>query len=155
MSYRFTVGEATLESEAMEQRVWIKAEVVFRTDTPFEHEEHRANWCTAGYTDFTDWSHRVGLYTLFFGFGWNYQLRENDACPVGLHREIPLIRGHGAPTMICEGDLQMIRQAMERLPTQGPISLQQDDTDYAYLVWFAWWFDWALRNCERPIFEVS
>lgn len=159
MGYRFTVGEAELRSEPSEQRVWISAKVVYRDDTPFEREECRANWIEAGYGWFANWCKRVGLSELFFGGGWNPTLREYDECVSEFHREQPLNKGLGQPAMLCEGDLKLVREARiawERHVDPRLVSFQTelDALDYAYLVWFEWWFAWALENCQTPILEI-
>lgn len=97
----------------------------------------KSNGRHPGYSQFSEFTKMTGLHDLFFG-------------------ESGLIGSHPGCSLIQKKDLDQIRAAREMWERAHPDSVpgwckyKNDDSILARLIWYEWWFDYALKNCKVP-----
>jgi hypothetical protein len=165
--YRFYVGEAQIDYYPPEHKLGFSVEIQHLGETETSPYA-MCNWRDfVGYARFTEFCKRNDLYELFYGTGWQLPGCRYGECPPGFHRDDPL--QHGPWAVICEGDLRLIRaarllRAREVETRRGgwpdddvadPVLPEGYDEDLSFLEWFEWWFEWAVKNCKRPILIIQ
>lgn len=97
----------------------------------------KSNGRHPGYSQFYEFIKMTGLYDLFFG-------------------DSGLMSTHPGCYLIQKKDLALIRQAREMWERAHPDSVpgwcgrEGNDAVLARLIWYEWWFDYALKNCKVP-----
>ncbi len=154
MGYNITIGNAELYTEPEDLRAgytvqWIKNEDAIHIEND---DTDKTNSRSPSYTVFTEWAREVGLSD-YFG-----------------NKETGLMREHPGIFKLSDIHLKEIRLAIEKYKTKHPDVKPgfwlDDSTDWtksiedptlspslARLVWFEYWIDWALKNCEIPAIE--
>ena len=162
MGYTLIIGEAEMQYDKDDLWLRLSAELANAEDAPAfgeptDHENQR--W--PSYTGWTEFSRESGLEPLFFGGGWDREMRCYRDCPEGYHRDRPLIDSHPGVAPICQGDLDVIKSAIskrrEKTGEKPPGFSDDDSLDHvlARLIWLEYWFEWALRTCKIPVFANS
>ena len=154
MGYSLTIGELELEYDQEEEYCGVTAKGFKRDDAPaFGEPTDYTSDRWPSYTGWADFTRFVGLHELFFGE--NGLLREHPGC-------VPLSQRHK----------QEIDAAYAAFKIKYPdaIARYSPDIDFKHgiyedpdwpeennwlcrLEWLKYWVDWALANCERPVFE--
>jgi len=154
MGYSIQIGNAELELNPKELRAEYTVNQVKNEDAVhIENDDtDKSNSRSPSYTVFSDWMHEVKLYDLF----------KNE--------ETGIMREHPGIFPLTSAHLSEVRLAIEKYTTKHPGVKPgfwlEDPTDWtkvvedptlspslARLVWFEYWIDWALKNCELPAIE--
>jgi len=169
MGYNISIGNAVLEYEREDLLMRIVVESAEHDDAPNHCEfTKKGNYRSPGYSAWADFCREAGreIVLLFYG---NYPGGPNRGTyneDEQFHRETAFLCHHPGCEPICVKDLELIRAArIRREATNGgkppgfwECSKEVDngtDATLARLLWLEFWFDWALRNCERPAIANS
>jgi hypothetical protein len=89
-----------------------------------------------GYCQMSEWAEAVGLKELWFG--------EEDG----------LLKPHPGCAVLRPRHLEAVREARAKYQREKSDAVpgwrDGKDASLARLMWYEWWFAWALENCERP-----
>ena len=167
MGYTLTIGEAYLDYDNDESSPYCRvcAKGVTHDDAPaFGEPTDHSNSRWPSYSGWHDFAGYSGLYSLFFG------KEHKDGYLV---RDDALLVEHPGAVPLAEQHRREINAALERwktlyphaVPTYGNIDPKKfNDTDpdnpeenwkMTRLVWLHYWVNWALDNCDRPVFANS
>lgn len=95
----------------------------------------KSNGRHPGYCQMSDWARRVGLYELWLG-------------------EEGLLRPHPGCAVLKPEHLAVVTAARVKWEGENPSARpgwgEGYDSALARLLWYEWWFSWALENCARP-----
>lgn len=155
MGYTLRIGELEVEIETDEEcpRIGLSAKDVRHEKAPAYGEPtdfENQRWPSYGsWSDFCEFS---GLYDLFFG-------KRGDA----------IIASHPDCVPLTEKHRKEVNDAYEAFktkypnatPTYGdnqcPLGIDktnpEENGQMCRLEWLKYWVNWALDNCERPVFE--
>lgn len=154
VGYDIYIGEAeTIDGEIRIERAIQDAAPEFG----FGDISGRGNSRHPGYSQMTEFCKATGLYELFFGKNSGLLRTHPGCCPIG------------------QEHLESIREAKEKweeghpnckelLPTKDkePALNRNDEREgnqydwfYARLIWYEFWFEWALMNCRKPTIANS
>lgn len=103
----------------------------------FGDMSEKSNGRHPGYSQFSNFVEETGLRDLFFG-------------------DSGLMNDHPGCRLIQQKDLDQIAVARKRYEEAHPGAVpgwckyKNEDAVLARLVWYEWWFDYALRNCKVP-----
>lgn len=143
MGYYITIGERVLrEHDEYDECSYGVDDITLPEAPAFPGDAlPHANKRAPGYSQWAAFCRNVGLWDLFFAEPY-----------VGLFRHHPgVARITPAVNAAVQAALATYRAKSGRKPgwsADGTL-----DYDLSYLEWLAWWFDWALKNCKRPIIE--
>jgi len=160
MSYDIYIGEPEIKYYPEEEYMKIGIKRETHPDAPdlgWGDISGKGNSRHPGYCQMADWCRTVGLYDLFFD------------------EESGLLRSHPGCRPLLPKHLEEVRQALklweeknpgckEKFPSEDKFPSnykdlnydeqtkidEQFDWMYARLVWYEFWFDWALKNCKMP-----
>lgn len=160
MGYNIYIGNAIIEYNTdTESTIDVSIERVEIDDAPefgFGDISSKSNGRFPTYTAMSQFAETVGLYDLF------------------LNKDLGFLYPHLGVKAISKDDLFQIQQAKKnwetthpncknKLPykSKQPVDIEEFscamneaakkyDWFYARLVWFEFWFDWALKNCQYP-----
>lgn len=164
MGYNLTIGNARLHYYPEYQHLCIEAEPAQHPDAP-DHDPYtgKGNSRSPSYTAWHDFCLEAGIEPLFYGGGWDRDLRAYRKCPENFHRERPLLVEHPGVQPLCRRDLEYVKAArLRREATNGgrePGFWDDDGKDngkdptLARLLWLEFWLKWALDNCAIPVLE--
>lgn len=164
MGYTLTIGNAALRYDAGDFHLAITAERASHPEAP-DHCRFtgKGNSRSPSYTAWSEFCKEAGIHELFYGQGWDRQMRGYTSCTDDFHRETPLLASHPGCQPLCKGDYEFVRQArLKREQTNGGLcpGFRDDEdidngTDHvlARLLWLEFWIGWALENCQIPIIE--
>lgn len=170
MGYTITIGEARLNYSAEDLYLTIEAEDTTHPDAPdFDKYTGKGNARSPSYSGWTSFCHEAALFELFYGRGWDPDARQYRICTEGFHRERPLMDEHPGHAVLCQGDLDLVREARKRreasnggkppgffefsAETKWQEVDNGNDPILARLVWLEFWIEWALQNCKIPILQ--
>lgn len=147
MSYNLIIGEAIIESYAeagLEAVCYITAESERHANAPaFEEFTDYTNERWSSYTAWYNFCESVGLTHVMYNSSGNMRGNHPGAFPI--NKEFK----------------QEIDAAMERLVSKYPKARATYDTGtdedgaMCHLTWLQYWTNWALENCESPVFVNS
>ncbi|WP_040980608.1 MULTISPECIES: hypothetical protein [Oceanobacillus] len=155
MSYDIGIGEAIfsekMDDETLKRDIEIEVKKIFLDhapvwaddNDPFPDMSGKSNYRYAGYSSMVDFCKETGLYEFFF------------------NPEDGLIRHNNYPgsTRIFPKDLKTITQAKQNWiknhPNHVPGWKDYQDPTLAKLIWYEFWFEWALKNCRNPIINAT
>lgn len=164
MGYSIVIGEAAIEysNEYGDSYAYITAEGQKVNNAPcfgFSDISGKSNERSPGYGQMSDWCRNVGLYGLFFDKDDGI-LRHHPGC-------VPLEKRH--LDVVIEAREKWYREhndCVSKLPysykepsnykdmTWSEREKYEEEQDfdwmYARLIWYEWWFRWALKNCKKP-----
>lgn len=169
MGYTLRIGELAFEydNDEDEPRIRLSAkpekhDAAPAFGEPTDHENQR--W--PSYSTWSDFAKDAGLYAMFFGY--------QDEGRRDYVRDDALIANHPGCVPLTERHRRDVNDALARwkerypdaVPTygkpapEGTHPLMWEDPDnpienarMTRLVWLHYWVNWALDNCERPVFE--
>jgi hypothetical protein len=145
MGYLLTIGEAVFEYTPNEHRLRIDA----------QRCNHHSNTFSISYRGWEEMCKATGLQQLFYGTGWNRDLREYDYCEDEFYREEPLLHRPGSHAVLCRQDADLIRACHERYrfmhPNVKPGLHSEIANNLSCLLWLDYWVTWAVDHCERPV----
>lgn len=161
MGYTLIIGNATMDYDKEYCSLKITAEPIELENSPaYGEPTDGTNQRWPSYIAWKDFTRFVGLYDLFFDKDFN-----------GPNCEICLIFEHPGHTVISQYHKQQIDEAYERFykkypnckPGYSPLATDfkedpnwPEENSYAVrLEWLKFWVDYALQNCEIPIFYNS
>lgn len=168
MGYTLRIGElkVSYENDEDEPRIDLKAMPARHDDAPaFGEPTDYENQRWPSYTAWAEFARDFGLYELFFG----QSVGSRD-----IVRDDALLRQHPGCVPLTERHRREINAALEawkrrypdatptfgRPPPEGAHPLMWEDPDnpeengkMTRIVWLAYWVNWALDNCTRPVFE--
>jgi len=157
MSYDIYIGEPHIEYYPEDGYMKISVEHISLETAPdfgFGDISGKSNGRHPGYSQMHDFCRTSGLYELFFD-EYNGFLRPHPGCK-------PITQEH--LQVIMEARVKWEKEhpnCKENLPSpdKEPKGLDWSGLDeyskkydwtYARLVWYEFWFDWALKNCKMP-----
>lgn len=161
MGYSLTIGEAVIETS--DERIKIAAKGAHLPEAPAfgEPTDHTsARW--PSYTAWHDFARAAGIHELFYGQGWDRDLRGYRECSEGFHREGGMLAEHPGAALITKADADYVSAARAKFIADHPgvISGFADDAvemdpraTLARLEWLDFWFRWAVENCANPVLE--
>lgn len=164
MGYTITIGEAEIFYDADDPAIWIEATSASDENAP-DHDKFtgKGNARSPGYSVWSDFCKATELTTLFFGGGWDRELRGYRPCPDDFHRETPLFSSHPGVQPITQKDAEHVGRKLTEYRRKHPDAIpgfweregEDNGTDpvLARLVWLEFWMRWALTNCKRPIIQ--
>lgn len=154
MGYTLTIGNAYLQYDKAERSLTVECRNETLDNAPaFGEPTDGTNSRWPSYTSWADFSRFVGLYGLFFD-------KNNPECEI-------LIDHHPGFVALSETHKEIIDEAYAayylKYPNAKPgfkpdgfIGTWPDENAHAArLEWLKFWVDWALVNCEMPIFYNS
>lgn len=128
MSYYFKIGElnVTFDNSVENPHIRLGTARQKRDDAPaFGDRFDYCNELNVAYPAWKGFCKNVGLYELFYGDGKNDCLLENHpGC-------VPLTTRHQSK----------INEVFKENPT------------FELLIWLNYWVNWAMENCDKPVFE--
>lgn len=143
MGYSIYIGEATIFTE--EDEIWVGVKKIEHPDAPywessggFPDASEKTNGRHPSYTQFVDFCRSTGLANLFFD------------------EDYGLLRDHPGIKRIYPHHLEEISRARKRWEELHPNAVpgwnvdKGEDPILARLIWYEWWFRWALENCKLP-----
>ncbi len=145
MGYDIYIGEAVLRTDGeMGDEIWIDVERIEHPDAPYWESSGRwpdasgkTNGRHPGYGQFREFCRTAGLEDLF------------------LDPDYGLLRDHPGVKLILPNHLEKIKMARQNWekthPNSKPGWNEGEDPILARLLWYEWWFRWALENCKIPI----
>lgn len=165
MGYNLIIGNLKVDYDNDEDcpniRLW--AEGVHDEKAPsFGEPTDCTNSRDPSYSAWTEFTKFVGLYDLFYG--GRYQQGQTPT------RDDGLLTEHAGCVPLTERHRREINAAFEAFkikypnakPTYGNATDWEDDPEnpsenawMCRLVWLHYWVNWALDNCEKPVFANS
>lgn len=147
MGWDIYIGNATIAPRDDGDEQWyLTVEMTSHPDAPewpngggFSYDiSGKSNHRAPSYTGFADFCRDTGLRVTAFT-----EARGSD----------------GDCFVLTQADLASVTEARKRWETRHPGAVPgwRDGEDYnlAKLIWYEWWFRWALENCERPAVQMS
>ncbi|MEK3849952.1 MULTISPECIES: hypothetical protein [Paenibacillus] len=144
MGYNIGIGEAILHVDKNDGQITVEIERVevaeapvweLPENDPFPDLVGKGNFTYPSNSGFARFSSATGLKDVLFNF---------DST---------------ATTLIKDDDLKIIRRAKEQWITDHPKSIagwrRNEDDILAKLIWYEFWFEWALNNCKIPAIQCS
>lgn len=163
MGYTLTIGNAKLKVDKEDLILDIDVEGFASDDAPtFPNDQVTGNTSSRSpsYTAWHGFAEVAGITNLFYGGGWDRDLRGYRSCPEDYHREEGLLAHHPGAALLCDKDLEVVREARKKWEDDHPGAVpgfdgwsgEKTGLDYilARLLWLEFWIDWALKNCEVP-----
>lgn len=146
MGYTLKIGEYASEFHDEDNTTWISqyAEDAQHDAAPAYGEptdNTNARW--PSYTSWHNFARFVGLEDFFF------------------NEEMGLIRKHPGCVPLARYHQSSIENAMLNFKIKHPNAIprmtdeSEADCQLARLTWLKYWVDWAMQNCERPVFYNS
>lgn len=172
MGYTLRIGELSVEyvNDEGEPRINLSALPIRRDDAPaFGEPTDYENQRWPSYSGWSEFAEDFGLYSLFFGVEGPGSRGSQDRV-----RDDALIANHPGCVPLTERHRREINDALARWkekhpdarptfgrpPPEGTHPFMWEDTDnpiengkMTRMVWLAYWVNWAMDNCERPVFE--
>lgn len=164
MSYDIYIGEAHLEApdpnDGPEENCFrVDVESVVRTDAPSfpgDKMTGQGNSRHPGYSQWTDFCRKTGLYELFFNKSTGLMRKHPGAFRLlGEHQGTVAValecwmRDHpGARPGWCE--CPSCNPLRDRDAADKQQKHEDLDGDLARLIWLDWWIRWAMANCDCP-----
>lgn len=148
MSYNIGIGEAQIVYITQDYKdyepltyCYIQAIGAKRDDAPnLGDASKNGNYRYPSALQFLDFCNKSGLYELF------------------LNKEYGLLRNNFGAVPIIKDHLRQITEARERYEKKYPEEVKrglQPTGLYGRLVWYEFWFKWALENCKMPVISIS
>ncbi|WP_068505699.1 hypothetical protein [Paenibacillus kribbensis] len=149
MGYNIGIGEATLLVDKNDGNISVQIEAVevsgapvwkLPENDPWPDLVGKGNFTYPSYSGFERFSSETGLKDVFFNL---------------------VLRFEGSPvtTLIKEDHLGIIRRAKEQWIADHPENIagwrKNEDDILAKLIWYEFWFEWALNNCKIPAIQCS
>ena len=168
MGYTLRIGELEMEyhQDEDEPRIELNAKGFHHDDAPaFGEPTDGESQRWPSYSSWSDFAKDAGLYTLFYG---------KEPGSREWVRDDALIAEHPGCVPLTEKHRREINAALaawkikypEAMPTYGrpapegehPLAWSDPDNPeengkMCRLVWLHYWVNWALDNCERPVFQ--
>lgn len=162
MGYTLKIGELDIEFDQDEDypAIFLSAKLVSHPDAPaYGEPTDYENQRWPSYTSWSEFCKKAEIYNLFFG--------EDD-------REDALLAAHPGCVPLTERHRRDVNEALDKwkkkypsaVPTYGkkcpegenPFfwtdeSNPEENGQMCRLVWLHYWVNWALDNCERPVFS--
>lgn len=154
MSYIIGIGEAEIsekmDDEILDKNIEIVVKRIFLDQAPiwddndsFSDLSGKSNLRYPSYSSIADFCRTTGLYELFFN--------EDD----GLMRH----NNYPGSCRILPEDLKAVSKAkhkwIKKHPSNVPGWKDNQDPILAELIWYEFWFEWALKNCKNPIVNAT
>ncbi|MGN9169480.1 hypothetical protein D1872_78960 [compost metagenome] len=147
MGYNIGIGEATISTDYKHRYIALEVERVVVDEAPVWETEGdsvdlvgKANYACPSYQQMDYFCSVTGLKEFFFN-----TLIDKKNIP----GQVP----------ITQDDLITIKLAKERWIEGHPGSVpgwrEGEDSTLARLIWYEFWFDWALENCRNPIIHFD
>lgn len=143
MGYTITIGERVLrEYDEYDECAYGVDDLKLSEAPAFPGDpEQHANNRSTSYSAWDDFCQKVRLWDLFYG-----------------EPRTGLFRNHPGVARITPDVNAAIQAALVsyRAKAARPPGWHDDgslDYDLARIEWLAWWCDWAVKNCKRPIIE--
>ena len=152
MGYSFKIGNGKFVTYSDDGETYSRWEVenVHLENAPvFENDSLTGNSNSRhpSYTGWHDFCTQAGeeVFNLFY------------VSPRGHHGPGTLIPDHPGGAKLEQKHLEIIKNARIRRENIGGKPGFNDDQDYtlARLMWLEFWIEWALNNCENPMFVNS
>lgn len=147
MAYDIGIGEPRIFADEKIRSVFVHIEKIDVAEAPVWESE---------VTD--PWPELIGKGNHTYPSVESFEL----FCSVtGLHQLFfnTLICSPGETSLIKAEDLIVIRAAKTRWVNAHPNSVagwrKNEDDILANLIWYEFWFNWALANCEKPAIQFS
>lgn len=143
MGYNFTIGNAYISK--CDESISIEARAIRESSAPSAGTRILSvSSVSVGYGEWDSFCRNTRTTKLFYGDGYvNGRLE----WATDFHREEPYLYRHPGAALIIPADLDFIRQSMR--------GLNISESEYSYLQWLEFWMDYALTNCEHPVFVNS
>jgi hypothetical protein len=165
MGYNIIIGNACLQYHKGDEYIRIDVTPATHPDAPTHCPfTKNSNSRSSSYTAWSKFCDDAGITELFYGQGWNRDIRRYMDCTEDFHRETPLLAEHPGAFALLPGDLEYIaaaRAKRERSNGGKPAGFWDMDKEWneidngedptlARLLWLEFWIGWALDNCEMP-----
>lgn len=143
MGYTLKIGQAITYTDPETDIESIDCERVFLAEAPaFGEITDHTNVRMPSYSTWEDFANEVGLYSFFFD------------------NELGLLNGSNGVHPLTSADKAVIDTAcadyVEKHPSVFSVkdesSLTEEDFHFERLRWLKFWTDWALENCDTPVF---
>lgn len=144
MGYSIGIGEPVITVDEETRYIGLQVKKVEAEDAPLWELDKDFPWTElVGKSNFTypsaesldSFSKSTGLYEFFKSL-----IDSSDGC-----------------VLIKSEDLELIRQAKGRWVSAHPNSIpgyrKNEDDILAKLMWYEFWFEWALKNCQTPALQ--
>lgn len=146
MGYSIYIGEASFETglEYGDNDIYITVKEIESEDAPYWEGEDisgKTNGRHPSYTAFSRFCDLGGVRDLFF------------------NEQHGLMRSHPGEVVLQKKDYETIKNARIEYQQNNPEAVagwsEDKDDILARLIWFEYWFKWALDNCKMPIIKNS
>lgn len=143
MGYTLKIGQAVKRYDNERRMDQIDCEKVFLMEAPaFGELTDHTNVRMPSYSTWEIFAEEVGLYNFFFD------------------KEMGLLNGADGVSPLTQAHKEVIDAScaayVERYPFVFSVkaidSLSEEDFHFERLRWLKFWTDWALTNCDAPIF---
>lgn len=162
MGYSLSIGELVVEFDNDEDcpRVNCSAKIFQHDNAPaFGEPTDTESQRWPSYSSWANFCRFVDLYDLFFGKNEKGEYTRDDAL-IQHHPDcIPLTEKHRREINAAYDNFK-IKYPAARATYGNPKSMLEPDEDnpeengqLCRLVWLHYWVNWALDNCEKPVFE--
>lgn len=162
MGYSIYIGEAEIcYSKNMDESVFIRAKEVENENAPlfgFMHISGKSNSTHPSYSGMSSFSKSTGLYSLFFEKGSGL-LSFHPDCRALNKKHLDEVKTARLEWEKKHPDCKKKLPLKSKEPSDfKDLSIDKQleisavfDWCYAKLLWYEFWFEWALKNCERPV----
>jgi hypothetical protein len=166
MGYKLRIGNLNVQyfQDEEDPCIRLRAECLRHDNAPaFGEITDYGNSREPSYTAWHDFAQFVGLYNLFFGNEpFNKERVRDDALLANHPGCVPLTERHR-----CEINAALAAYKAKfpkAIPTFGKPAQEgeifwvdkenpEENAYMARLIWLHYWVNWALDNCEKPVFE--
>lgn len=145
MTYFFRIGEAVIVTRKEDSTLDIEVLSTSVEACPLFIDSGKENFRHPGYSQWEKFCTIVGLHKHFFD------------------KEKGILKRHPGIHLLAKKDLTAFKKAraswLKKYP-EAKLALMGEDEEniteadwiYYRLVWLCFWTEWALKNCEKPIF---
>lgn len=163
MSYNINIGEPEIEYYPEDGYMKMSVKEDTAENAPefgFGDISGKGNGRYPGYSQMSEFCNETGLYKLFFDEE-DGLLRPHPGCR-------PITKKHLAQITKARGEWEKEHPDCKNLlPTKDkepeePMDFMREEEEsdkydwmYARIIWYEFWFDWALKNCKMPSISNS
>lgn len=158
MGYNLDIGELEVEFEQDDCYISLTAKSESRDDAPaYGEPTDNSNSRWPSYTSWHNSMEFVGLKDLFFDEDSEYSLlTQHPGCvPLNKHHKKVIDRAY-------EDFMEKYPDVVAGYSPKTKDNIMAEDPDWpeengalVRLEWLKYWVDWALKNCEKPVFANS